>query len=86
MNYCRIEVGQYVTDIDVMKKVKISKRFKEGLVNVMEIKLTPKIDYAASLKEGSIVKELLLRLRKRSPETYNYTIEVESAFEESIVN
>ena len=86
LNYCRIEVGQYVTDIDVMKKVKISKRFKEGLVNVMEIKLTPKIDYAASLKEGSIVKELLLRLRKRSPETYNYTIEVESAFEESIVN
>lgn len=81
LNYCKIEVGKYVTNIDVVKKVIISKRINEGLVNVMEIQLTPKKECASSLKEGGIVKELLLRLRKRSPDTYNYTIRIEPVLE-----
>jgi len=76
LNYCYIEVGKYVTDVNVEKKVKISKRFKEGLINVMEIQLAPQKEYIEYIKQGGVVKELLLRLQQRSPDSYRYTIRI----------
>ncbi|MDH6309476.1 hypothetical protein M2451_003842 [Dysgonomonas sp. PFB1-18] len=74
VSYCQLEIGKYAEDINVKKAVKISPKFKEGLINVMEIRIRPKERYADYLNKKEVVRDLHTRLIKRSPNNYNYEI------------
>lgn len=78
LSYCRLEIGKYAESIDVIKSVKISPRFKEGLINIMEIRIKPKEKYQDYLNKKEAVKELRTRLAKRSPGHFNYEIVIEN--------
>ncbi|MDR3286814.1 MAG: hypothetical protein LBT27_05175 [Prevotellaceae bacterium] len=74
LNFCRIELGKYVENIDVVKNVRISHKRNEGMLNVIEIQIKPRPEYADYLQNTGILKELYIRLRQRSPDTFNYKI------------
>lgn len=79
ISFCEIEVGAYCSHIDVVRKAKISPKFKEGIINVMEVQLTPKTQYINYFKGKSIVNDLKIRLSKQSPPHYRYTIRIMKA-------
>lgn len=76
LSFCRIELGKYIEDIDVVRKAKISPKFKEGIVNVMEIQINPKKEYLEYLNQKGVLKDLLIRLKKRSPNNFNYKVKL----------
>ncbi|MCL1942216.1 MAG: hypothetical protein FWF54_01510 [Candidatus Azobacteroides sp.] len=76
IGYCRLEVGKYAESINVAKSVKISHRFKTGLINVMEIQIKPKEKYRDYLNEKEVIKDLRTRLVKRSPNNYDYVVNI----------
>jgi hypothetical protein len=76
ISYCQLEIGKYAENIEAVRSVKISHRFKEGLINVMEIRIKPKVQYWDYLNKKEIIKDLLTRLVKRSPNNYNYIITI----------
>lgn len=76
ISFCRIELNKYTEHIDVVKSVKISPKPKEGLINVIEIQITPKEEYVKYLNQKGILKKLKIGLIKRSPGNYNYVINI----------
>lgn len=76
LSFCRVELGKYIKEVDVVRKARITPQFKQGIINVMEIQLTPKDKYIDYLKEKGVVKDLKTRLKLRSPDHYNYTFKV----------
>lgn len=74
--FCEIEVGMYCSRIDVTRKAKISSRSKEGIINVMEVQLTPKTQYTDYFNEKGILNDLKIRLSEYSPPHYHYVIKV----------
>ncbi|NDV70016.1 hypothetical protein [Dysgonomonas sp. 25] len=79
ISFCEIEVGKYCSDIDVMRKAMVSPRYKEGIINVMEIQLTPKIQHADHFKKKGVLNDLKMRISKQSPPHYRYVIKVMEA-------
>jgi hypothetical protein len=74
LNFCRIELGKYIEDVDVEKTVRMSHIQNKGLTNVIEIRITPCREYAGYLRNSGILKDLRIRLTQRSPHTFNYRI------------
>jgi len=79
LNFCWIEIGKYVEAIDAVRSVSISPRFGEGLVNVIEIRITPLADCVDFLKTSGVLKELRLQLERKSPEHFKYQIVISPA-------
>lgn len=79
ISFCRLEVGEFASSIDVKHKVVASPHIKQGLVNVMEIIITPKHFFRSYFKSSFAIKDLLIRLKKRSPNHYNYQIRIVDA-------
>ncbi|MDR1348408.1 MAG: hypothetical protein LBJ63_08310 [Prevotellaceae bacterium] len=73
-NFCRIELGGYVRDIKAVHNARISPKYHEGTVNVIEIHILPYAEHIEFIKNNSILKDLRLRLESRSPENYRYNI------------
>jgi hypothetical protein len=73
-NFCRIELGEYVQDVQAVHNVRISPKYHEGMVNVIEIRILPYAEQIEFIKNNSILKDLRLRLESRSPENYRYKI------------
>jgi len=76
IDFCRIELGRYVESIDVIRKAIVSRRSKEGIIIVMQIQVTPKKKYIEYFKQKGVFKDLLIRLRQRSPNNFNYKIKL----------
>jgi hypothetical protein len=76
LNFCRIEIGKYSQDIQAVRKVWISPKFKEGMIAVMEIRITPLPQFREYLQSGRAGKDLRLRLQQRSPEHFVYKIKI----------
>lgn len=76
LSFCRMELGKYIKEVYVVRKAKISPRFKQGIMNVMEIQITPKEKYMDYIKDKEVVKDLRIRLRQRSADHYNYTFNI----------
>jgi hypothetical protein len=74
LNFCRIELGKYVQNIQTVRNVRVSPKCNEGMVNVIEIRIKPLPEYVEYLKSGGILKDLRIRLMQRSPDTFNYRI------------
>lgn len=79
ISFCEIEAGAYCSHIDVVRKAKISLKLKEGIINVMEVQLTPKTQYTDYFKEKGVINDLKIRLSKQSPPHYRYTVKVMEA-------
>lgn len=76
LSFCRIEVGKYAGEIDAVRCGKISPRPGEGIVNAMEIRITPKEQYRDYFKQKEVLRWLKIRLEERSPIHYNYFITI----------
>lgn len=76
ISFCDIEAGAYCSHIDVVRKTRISPKSKEGIINVMEVQLTPKTQFTDYFKEKGILSDLKIRLSKQSPPHYRYIIKV----------
>jgi hypothetical protein len=74
LGFCRIELGEYIEKVDVVRKAIISHKLKEGIIIVMEIQVTPKQEHLEYFKQKGVFKDLLVRLRQRSPNNFNYRI------------
>lgn len=76
VSFCEIEVGKYCNHIDVVRKAKISPGYKEGIINVMEVRLTPKEQYIEYFNQKGVLGDLKIRLSKYSPPHYRYVIKI----------
>ncbi|WP_165024414.1 type VI secretion system baseplate subunit TssF [Dysgonomonas sp. ZJ279] len=76
LNFCNIELGEYTQQIDVERKAMISHKHNEGIIIVMEIQITPLQKHLNYLKQKGVIKDLLVRLRKRSPSNFNYVFNI----------
>ncbi|MDR2804846.1 MAG: hypothetical protein LBB85_04275 [Dysgonamonadaceae bacterium] len=76
VNFCRIELGDQVQDIQVVRNVRISQKFKEGMIHVIEIRILPRTGRLAFLQSNGVLKSLRLRLQQRSPDSFRYKIAI----------
>lgn len=76
LSFCKIELGGYTENIDVVRKAIISHKLKEGIIIVMEIQVTPKRQYIDYFKQKGVFKDLLIRLQQRFPNNFNYRIKL----------
>lgn len=76
LNFCQIEVGKFVRDIDVVRCGKISPKPGEGIVNAMEIRIVPKEKDRDYFRRKDTLRQLRIRLKERSPLHYNYVITI----------
>jgi hypothetical protein len=74
--FCESELGRIVEKVEVRLDGKISPKPYEGIVRVINIYLTPSVGYRDLLYQKGTLKNLKVRLQKRSPEDYNYNIEI----------
>jgi hypothetical protein len=74
--FCESELGMAVEDVEIKLDGKISTKFKEGLVRVIKINLTPSSKYPDLLYQKGVLKNLKIRLRQRSPEDFYYEINI----------
>jgi hypothetical protein len=74
LNYCRMELDKYVVAVDVVKNVCVSHKRNKGMINVIEIRITPRPEHVEYLKSSGILKDIRIRLIQRSPDTFNYRI------------
>lgn len=76
ISFCKLEVGEFASYIDVEHKVIASPQIKHGMINVMEISITPKASFQDYFKSDFAIKDLLIRLRQKSPSHYNYQVKI----------
>jgi hypothetical protein len=74
LSFCRMELGSYIEAVEVSKAVRISCKRNEGMVNVIEIRIIPRPEYVEYLKSSGALKDLHIRLKQRSPDTFRYWI------------
>lgn len=74
ISFCLLELGGYAQNIEVTRKVKISPSFSEGLINIIEIQIIPSENSNEYFKQKQVLKDLKLRLQKRSPLYFNYEL------------
>ncbi|MDR1502897.1 MAG: hypothetical protein LBT43_10635 [Prevotella sp.] len=76
LSFCRIELGEYIEKVDVVRKAIISHKLKEGIIIVMEIQVTPRPEHIEYFRQKGVFKDLLIRLRQRSPNNFNYRVKL----------
>lgn len=73
-NFCRCELGNKVTHIEVARGVDISPKPKEGLIRVIRVILTPTPGFEGIVNE--MQTDLLTLLHRKSPDSFNYRIAI----------
>lgn len=76
LGFCRIELGKFAKSIDAVRCGKISTKQGEGIVNAIEIRITPKEGCRDYFKRKEVSRWLKMRLEERSPIHYNYVITI----------
>lgn len=76
LNYCRIELGNSIEKIDVKRKAVVSIRRHEGIIIVMEIQIKPSANMSERINQKGELQELLVRLRRKSPDNFDYRIKI----------
>ncbi|PXV63756.1 hypothetical protein CLV62_1125 [Dysgonomonas alginatilytica] len=75
-SFCEIELDKSISKVEVVDTVKHSPRPREGMISTIEIRLYPSMRFPELLQQKGLLRDLLVRLKKRSPEHYDYTIKV----------
>ncbi|WP_165043764.1 hypothetical protein [Dysgonomonas sp. ZJ709] len=81
-SFCKAELGRAISDVDAKRAAKISPKPHEGIINVMEIQLTPSKEYPYLIKRKGVLRDLLIRMRNRSPGNFNFNIKIKSVVNE----
>jgi len=74
IDFCKSELGHYVGDIQVEQGTRIGFKPKDGLIRQINVALTPSANYPHYLKQKGVLRDLRIRLKYRSPDTYNYNL------------
>lgn len=74
-NFCRYELADKISNVEVRRGVTVSNKPKEGFVRCTDVVITPAEGYREKLEETK--DELLVSLEIRSPDTFNYRIVIE---------
>jgi hypothetical protein len=77
-NFCRMQLGNMMQDIQVSKGVSISEKPKEGLVRTIDVNIILKAHLKNIGNLDKIGGEIKSKLRDKSPDTYNYRVFVNS--------
>ena len=78
--FCEMELGKAIEKVEIELKGKISPRPKEGMIRTIEIRLYPSDRYPELIYQKGILRNLLTRMKQRSPFDYDYTITVINKF------
>ena len=76
VNFFKFELGSKITAVEVKRGVAVSPRPKEGLIRTVDIHLTPSPGCETIV--GEMETDLLVTLRGKAPDTYNFRIIVET--------
>ncbi len=74
INFCQAEYGCYINKIEIKPGVAISKKPKQGLIKTTDLYITMKAAQSSEFSIEDFETELLCKLEKRSPESFNYRI------------
>lgn len=75
-NFCRCELGAKVMQVSISRGVSVSPKPSEGLIRTIDIHLTPSPGCEQIVKE--MQTDLLVMLHRKSPDSFNYRIIVET--------
>lgn len=75
-SFCEIELDKSISKVEVEATVKHSPRPREGMISTIEIRLFPSDRFPELIQQKSLLRDLLVRMKKRSPEHYDYTIKI----------
>lgn len=78
LNFCRAEYGEYISKIEVRPGACVGVNPGQGLVRTKDIHIAIDTERACGLPEEDFKLELLNKLRKRSPESFNYRIFIDN--------
>lgn len=74
ISFCETELGKLIEKVEIELTCKVSPRPKEGVIKTIEVKLFPSDRYPSLLCKRGILRDLLIRMKLRSPHDYDYTI------------
>ncbi|MCL1932627.1 MAG: type VI secretion system baseplate subunit TssF [Candidatus Azobacteroides sp.] len=74
-NFCRMELGEKITQVRVTRGVTVSSNPKEGLIRTVDVNLRPSPGYEPILRD--METDLLVMLHRKSSDTFNYRILIE---------
>lgn len=78
LNFCQAEYGEYINKIEVRPGAGVGLNPRQGLVRTKDIHIVINTERAGGLPEEDFKLELLCRLKKRSPESFNYRIFIDN--------
>lgn len=76
INFCKVELGEYIEAVDVVRKAAVGGRSKKGIVTVIEVSLTLAAKQYKNLLQKGTIKDLLIRLRRKSPGNFAYKVKI----------
>lgn len=76
VNFCMAAYGDRIESIDVKPGYAVSKKPKEGLVRTKDISITLKRESPLKSTMEEMKTELLCRLERRSPQSFNYKLSI----------
>jgi hypothetical protein len=74
-NFCRLELGEKITRVNVTRGIAVSPKPKEGLIRTIDVHLSPSQGYEKIVRE--METDLLTMLHRKSPDSFNYRIMIE---------
>ncbi|NDV67898.1 hypothetical protein [Dysgonomonas sp. 25] len=80
ISFCETELGKLIEKVEIELTSKVSPRPKEGIIKTIEVKLFPSDRYPDLLYKRGILRDLLMRMKLRSPHDYDYTIQIGSSY------
>ena len=75
-NFCKMELGEKITRVNVTRGVAVSPLPKEGLIRTVDVHLRPTPGYEQVVMESEC--DLLVALHRKSPDMFNYRIILEN--------
>ena len=78
LNFCRAEYGEYISKIEVRPGAGVGINPRQGLVRTKDIHIVVPAGRVGGLPEEDFKLELLCKLKKRSPESFNYRIFIDN--------
>lgn len=76
ISFCESELGRAIEKVEIELGGRISPKPKEGLIRVINLNITPSQEYPELIQHKGILKDLKVRLQQRSPDNYNYVINI----------
>lgn len=74
--FCKIELGEWINDVVIKLIGVISPKPQEGIISAVNVQLIPSESGLLFLKQKGVLKDLLVRMKKRSADDVNYRLSI----------